>query len=111
MTANTMRLKIIIDDQARDLEVPDSVLADGQDFFRKMDKDMDRGWQMGPDYVEAPNQVQRCQIAADKILTAIDTENENLLYLMAGYFVSRVPGIKSIDINTSGEMQETQINQ
>jgi len=105
-----MKLKIIIDDQVRDLDVPDHVLSDGTDFYKKMDHDMDQGWQMGPEYVEAPDLVQRCQIAADKILTAIDTENQNLLFLMAGYILSRVPDIKSVDINTSGEMSETLIN-
>lgn len=105
-----MKLKIIIDDQARDLDVPDHVLSDGEDFYRKMDQDMNQGWQMGPEYVESPDQVQRCQIAADKILTAIDTENQNLLFLMAGYILSRVPDVKSVDINTSGEMSETLIN-
>lgn len=105
-----MKLTIVIDNQSRDLEVPETILEDGQEFFQKMDNDMNQGWQMGPDYIESPNQVQRCQIAADKILTAIDTENQNLLFLMAGYIVSRVPDVKSIDINTSGELSETLIN-
>jgi len=105
-----MKLKIIIDDQARDLDVPDHILSDAEDFYQKMDRDMDQGWQMGPEYVESPDLVQRCQIAADKILTAIDTENQNLLFLMAGYILSRLPDIKSIDINTSGEMSETLVN-
>lgn len=105
-----MKLKIIIEDQARDLEVPEDMLDDGKEFYDKMDKDMDRGWQMGPDFVEQPDQLQRCQIAADKILTAIDTENHGLLLLMAGYILSRAPGVQSVDINTSGEMAETLIN-
>lgn len=105
-----MKLTIVIDNQSRDLELPDTLLDEGESFFQKMDNDMNQGWQMGPDYVEAPNQLQRCQIAADKILTAIDTENNNLLYLMAGYIVSRMPNVKSIDINTSGELNDTLIN-
>jgi len=105
-----MKLTIVIDNQSRDLKLPDTILEDGESFFQKMDNDMNQGWQMGPDYIESPNQVQRCQIAADKILTAIDTENENLLYLMAGYIVSRMPDVKSIDINTTGELADTLIN-
>lgn len=104
-----MKLKIIIEDQARDLDVPETMLAEGEEFYIKMDRDMDRGWQMGPDFVEQPDQVQRCQIAADKILTAIDTENHGLLMLMAGYILSRAPGVQTVDINTSGEMAETLI--
>ena len=105
-----MKLTIVIDNESRDLQLPDTILEDGESFFQKMDNDMNQGWQMGPEYVESPNQVQRCQIAADKILTAIDTENENLLYLMAGYILSRIPEVKSIDINTEGELSDTLIN-
>ncbi|MDX5150957.1 MAG: hypothetical protein R3188_00650 [Acidiferrobacterales bacterium] len=105
-----MKLTIVIENQSRDLELPETILEEGESFFQKMDNDMNKGWQMGPDYIESPNQVQRCQIAADKILTAIDTENENLLYLMAGYIVSRIPEVKSIDINTTGELSDTLIN-
>lgn len=104
-----MKLKIVIDDQSRDIEVPEEVLRDGKEFFDKMDADMDKGWQMGPEFIERPDSIQRCQIAADKILTAIDTENQNLLMLMAGYILSRQPGVSGIDINTSGEVLETLI--
>jgi len=104
-----MKLKIVIDDQTQEVDIPEHVLKDAEDFFAKMDNDMNQGWQMGPDYIESPDQTQRCQIAADKILTAIDTENQNLLMLMAGYILSRVPNVKEVDINTSGELSETLI--
>jgi len=105
-----MKLTIVIDNESRDLQLPETIIEDGESFFQKMDNDMNQGWQMGPEYVESPDKVQRCQIAADKILTAIDTENENLLYLMAGYILSRMPEVKSIDINTEGELSDTLIN-
>jgi hypothetical protein len=105
-----MKLKIVIDDQTQDVQVPDQILNEAEDFFGKMDDDMNKGWQMGPDYIESPDKIQRCQIAADRILTAIDTENQNLLLLMAGYILTRVPDVASIDINTSGEVCETLIN-
>lgn len=104
-----MKLTITIDEQSRDLEVPNNFLGGAEDFFRKMDHDMDQGWQMGPEFVEHPDVTQRCQIAADKILTAIDTENKNLLMLMAGYILSRMPDVTAVDINTGGEMMETRI--
>lgn len=106
-----MKLKIVIDDQVQEVNIPEHVLQEAEDFFEKMDNDMNKGWQMGPDYVELPDQTQRCQIAADKILTAIDTENQNLLMLMAGYILSRAPNVREIDINTSGEVSETLIIQ
>ena len=74
-----MKLNIIVDGRANAFEVPDNLLTDAVDFFEKLDADMDRGWQMSRDWVDSPDPEQRCQIAADKILTAIETENEKLL--------------------------------
>ncbi len=104
-----MNLEITIEDQKKNLEVPDNIIQDAEDFFNKMDRDMDQGWQMGPEYIEKPDQIDRCKIAADKILIAIDTRNENLLHLMAGYILSRLPGITGINIDTHGVMQNTEI--
>lgn len=104
-----MNLEIIIEDQKKNLEVPDDMIRDAEESFNKMDRDMDQGWQMGPEYIEKPDQIDRCRIAADKILIAIDTRNENLLHLMAGYILSRVPGVTGINIDVQGDMQNTEI--
>lgn len=104
-----MNLEIIIEDQRKNLEVPDDIIRDAEESFNKMDRDMDQGWQMGPEYIEKPDQIDRCKIAADKILIAIDTRNENLLHLMAGYILSRVPRVTGINIDAQGDMQNTEI--
>jgi hypothetical protein len=74
-----------------------------------MDRDMDRGWQMSREWVECLNLKQRCQIAADKMLNAIHSENETLMLLMAGYILSRLPDVTRINIDTNGEMMETEL--
>ena len=89
-----MKLNIIVDGRANAFEVPDGLLIEARDFFDKLDKDMDRGWQMSRDWVEKPDAEQRCQIAADRILTAIDTDNEKLLMMMAAYILHTMPGVK-----------------
>ncbi len=106
-----MKLKITIEDRTRELEIPDDVFIDGVSFFKKMDRDMDRGWQMGPEFIEQPTQTNRCQIAAEKILQAVDTQNENLLMLMAGYILTRMPDVTGINIDTSGEPLGTEFTQ
>ena len=103
-----MQLQVTVDNTSSSIEIPDQLLIEGEAFFQKMDNDMDRGWQMGPEYVEQPDLRNRCQIAADKLLQAIDTNNHNLLLLMAGYILKRMPGVKSVNINTSGEMLNTE---
>jgi len=104
-----MKIKVTISDQSKMVDVPDEILVDARTFFEKMDSDMDNGWQMGADYVEKPNQLQRCQIAADKILDAIGTNNENLKVLMLGYILDRMPKTSELVIDTGGELMNTEI--
>ena len=65
-----MILKAIIDEKTIPIEVPDYMLVEAEEFFNKIDLDMDSGWQMSRSWVDNPNNVQRCQIAADRILTS-----------------------------------------
>jgi hypothetical protein len=100
-------LNVIINDKPHPLEVPDDVIKEGDEFFRKMDHDMDKGWQMSREWVDNPDKTQRCQIAADKLYSAISAENETMVTLMAGYIMTRMPNITSVDIDTHGDMLET----
>ena len=104
-----MVLTIYIDDKSQAIEISEQILQEAADFFHKMDQDMDGGWQMSREWVDNPNTEQRCQIAADKLLTAINSENETLMMLMAGYILSRAPTVNGVRIDTSGEMMETQL--
>ena len=104
-----MQLKVQIDDNAYAIDVPPDLMREAGEFFAKMDRDMDRGWQMSRDYVDHPNVEQRCQIVADKLLTALMNDKKNTAIMMAGYILSRMPGASEVDIDTSGEMQNTAI--
>jgi hypothetical protein len=102
-----MILKIIIDEKTIPIEVPDYMLTEADDFFNKMDTDMDSGWQMSRTWVDEPDNIQRCQIAADRILTAVHAENEKMATLMAAYILKKLPNIASVDIDTEGDMTQT----
>ena len=104
-----MKLNIIVDGRSNAFEVPDSLLTEAKDFFDKLDADMDKGWQMSRDWVESPNAEQRCQIAGDRILTAIDTDNEKMLMLMSAYILRTMPGVKAIHIDVTGDMNESEL--
>ena len=104
-----MKLNIIVDGRTNAFEVPDNLLVEAEEFFDKLDADMNNGWQMSRDWVEMPNPEQRCQIAADKILTAIDTDNEKMLMLMAAYILRTMPGVKTVTIDNTGDMNETEL--
>jgi hypothetical protein len=104
-----MILKLAIDDQTYDIDVPEQIMQEAQEFYAKMDQDMDKGWQMSRQWVEKPDLYQRCQIVADRILGAFHTENKRMLLLMSGYILSRVPHITEVVVDTSGDITLTEI--
>lgn len=101
-----MILKVVIDDQLLELNVPEAFVAQAEDFFARMDADMDRGWQVNREWVEKPDRILRAQIAANKLLTALENEDDRLGRLMAGYIVSRVPGLESLELKPAGETRD-----
>ncbi len=105
-----MILNVVVDNQTYNLNVPMDVVEGAEEVFDKMDQDMSGGWKMGNNWIEEPDAVQRCQIVADKLLTALENENENMSMLMAGYILNRRPGIASVNIDISGEMHQTEFN-
>ncbi len=104
-----MKLNVIVDERALTVDVPPHMLHEAEDFYRKMDSDMDHGWQMGLEFIENPDKVQRCQIAANKLLTSLSAANEIMITLMAGYILKRVPGVTGVRIDTGGEMLHTEL--
>lgn len=103
-----MILEVYVENSLVKVDVPEDVLEEGGEFFAMMDRDMDKGWKMGPEYVENPDATQRAQIAADKMLTAIDTENKRLLMMMAAYIANKLPGVKAVKIATEGDPRDSE---
>lgn len=104
-----MILKLTIDDETYNIEVPEPMLEEAKEFYAKMDADMDRGWQMSRFWVEKPDLYQRCQIVADRVLGAFHSENKKMLLLMSGYILSRVPHIEEVIVDTTGDITLTEI--
>ena len=104
-----MILKIVVEEQVYPITVPDDIVTEAEDFFSRLDRDMDKGWQMSRDWVDNPDQVQRCQIMGDKLLTAMHNDNKQMMVLLCGYILARMPGVTAIRIDTNGEMLETEL--
>lgn len=101
-------LKITIGEQSYPIRVPINMLEEGESFFAKVDADMDRGWQMSREWVENPNTLQRCQILADRLLTALQMQNHQMVGLAAAYILNRLPGVNHVDLDTTGDITQTQ---
>lgn len=99
-----MKLTVFVEDNSHDFEIPDNLVKDAEDFFKKMDNDMDKGYQMSSQWIEKPNQLQRCQIAADKMMSAIHNENEKMFMLMAAYILKYKPATKEVHLDSTGDI-------
>ena len=104
-----MIFQVFIDDQAYPIEVPEHLLRDAEDFFQNIDRDMDGGYQMSRTWVQSPDIVQRCQIAADRILSALHTEKRDVGVMMAAYILARIPGVSGVHLSTEGDMTEHEL--
>jgi len=102
-------LNVVVDGQMYAINVEEDMIVSGSSLFNKMDEDMNKGWTLGRDFVESLNVTERCQIVGDKLLTALEDDNEQMKTMMAGYILSRVPNIMTIHIDNTGEIQETQL--
>ncbi len=104
-----MILNVTVDDQTIRVSVPDDFMNDAEEFYRKMDADMDKGWQMSRRWVEKLGAYERCQVAADKVLGALHQDNRDLMMLWSGYILSRMPGVAEVVVDTKGDITETVI--
>lgn len=103
-----MILNIYVEDRHYPLDVSEALLTDAEEFFSKMDSDMDKGWQMSRQWVDNPGTTERCQIVADKLMMALNADNPQMVSLMGAYILARMPGVKGVHIDSSGEIQETE---
>jgi hypothetical protein len=106
-----MKLDVYIDSQQIVLDIPEPMLDEATEFFRKMDRDMEGGWRMGPEFIERPDRMQRCQIAADRLLGSLSSANQTMVLLMGAYIAKHLPGVRGVRIDTRGEPLQTEFIQ
>jgi len=104
-----MNFNITIDQEPYTLEVSEGVMQEAQPFIADMDAELDRGVQLGRHWLDSPSDEQRCQIAANKIVTAIHQENLRMFYLMSAYILSKFPALKMVTVGSDFEIDEIDI--
>ena len=104
-----MILNVTINEHSYPVRIPDDMLEDAAGLFSRMDADMDKGWQMSRVWVDHPDILQRCQIVADRLLTAMENHNQELAAMMAAYIVARMPDAREIVIDADGDITQTRI--
>ncbi|TNF94347.1 MAG: hypothetical protein EP297_12020 [Gammaproteobacteria bacterium] len=104
-----MEINVYFDEEHHVVMVdPDDITA-GHTMFQTMDKDMDYGWRMGPEFIEHPDPVQRAQIVANRLMIALESQNESMIKAMSAYIAAKIPNIRELHIDTTGEPLLTEI--
>ncbi len=101
-----MIFDITIDGENFQLDIPEKLIEELQPICEDMEKDFDRGLQMGRYWVDSPDHFQRCQYAADKVASAIAREDKRMLYTYATYILSKAPNLQHVTVDSNYEMQE-----
>ncbi len=104
-----MQFEVVIEEGRYQVTVEAEDIENGHPFFQKMDKDMDGGRRMGPEFVHEPDIEQRCQIVAERLMLAMESRNESMQRAMAAYIMWRIPHIRELHIDTSGDPSLTEI--
>lgn len=102
-----MRLIVNYEGQRFQVDVDPRQIEAAKPLFAKMDEDMDAGIQMGRFFVQSPDEKQKAQMVAHKLMLALSEENETTALAMAAYILDKDPNVAEVEIDTSGEMQET----
>ncbi len=105
-----MIFNMSINQDAFNIDIPDGLLDEVKPIIEDMDKDFDRGTQMGRFWVDDPSDEQRCQVAANNLVNAMYAENKRMVYVLACYILSKFPALKGVTVNTELEIQEIDIH-
>jgi len=104
-----MNFNISIDEESYTLEVSEKLMQELESVHKDMDDDYDNGLQLGRYWIDQPTLEQRCQLTADKVVSAIHQENIRLFYIMASYILSKFPALKKVTVSSDFEVSDIDI--
>jgi hypothetical protein len=101
-------LEVMFEDERHQVPVTAEDIAAGTALFARMDRDMDQGWRMGPEYVSRMDAEHRAQVAANRLMVALEQGNRAMCTAMAAYILYKLPDVVRVRVDSSGEPLETE---
>jgi hypothetical protein len=94
---NTAPLVVLVNGESR-LEYDRSKkLSERQRvYLDRMDRQMDAGIRLGPDWIEQPEPAQRASFVAAQLVDALQRDDEALIAACCTYLADRLPELKQI---------------
>jgi len=100
MTAKTMdetKLFVILNDEPiLEFDRRKPVPGHQRQYLDNMDAQMEQGIQLGDDFIEKPNPLQRSQFVANSLVNLILKENYSMAVAMCTYLAKRIPDLQQI---------------
>lgn len=100
MTAKTMdetKLFVILNDEPiLEFDRRKPVPGHQRQYLDNMDAQMEQGIQLGNDFIEKPNPLQRSQFVANSLVNLILKENYSMAVAMCTYLAKRIPDLQQI---------------
>ncbi|KAG1682841.1 hypothetical protein GQR58_010630 [Nymphon striatum] len=75
-------------------------------YLDNMDTRMNTGIQLGNDFIEVPNVLQRSQFVANSLVNALLKENDTLAVAMCTYLAKRMPDLQQIQCKSEEDQNE-----
>lgn len=67
-----------------------------RDFLDRMDRDMDAGIQLGNQFIDQPDLIQRAQFIALHLIRSLLADNEQHIAASCAYLATRLPDLKQV---------------
>jgi len=68
------------------------------EYLEKMDREMDSGFELAGEKVEAPDLLQRAQFVAGYLAQALFGENDQMIAASCSWIATRLPDLKQVKI-------------
>ncbi len=104
-----MNFNITIDEESYTLEVKDELMQELENIHKDMDEEYDKGIQLGRYWIDTPDLEQRCQLTANKVVSAIHQEKVRDFYLHSSYILRKFPELKRVTVSSDFEISDIDI--
>ena len=74
-----------------------------REYLDKMDSDMDAGFELSGEVIDAPDSVQRAKFVAMHLVQALMDEHDGMVAAGCAYLANRLPDLKQVKVVQQGE--------
>ena len=94
---NTEKLYVILNDEPLlEFDRKKPVPGHQRQYLDNMDAQMDQGIQLGQDFIQSPDPLQKSQFVANSLISLLQEDKYSMAIAMCTYLAKRMPGLQQI---------------